>query len=116
MILFGREISGPVIRIVAAVIIIVIAILALKLPGWLGNTREARQDRVNTEQSGAAIGAGEEALNTVTNVSAGREATDQVTKQAQDAVRSAPEGQKGAAAIREACRFKSNRNKPECRK
>lgn len=100
-----------------AIVFGVIALLiaaALIVPGCLSRHKAARDNRVTTGQQGATIEAGEEALNTFGNVMENRAATDAAVAQGRDEVRAAPEGQKGKAGVNAACRFKANRDKPEC--
>lgn len=74
-----------------------------------------KQAEVSEGQAGASIGAGAEAGNTAGNVAASDDATDAAVAAGQDAIRSTPEGLKGAAARREACRLKTYRDTPQCK-
>ena len=110
---FGYEIAAKLIAyIVAGIAIVVLA--ALVLSQCSSRKSADKQAEVSKEQGAAAVGAGQEALNTVSNVTSNQAATDASVAQGQGEVRSAPEAQKGQAAVNAACRFKANRNKPEC--
>lgn len=74
-----------------------------------------KQAEVSHEQGQASIGAGAEAVNTTGNVAAGDQATDDVVAQGQDAIRNAPEGQKGHATKAAVCRLKTYRDTPACK-
>lgn len=104
-------------RIIAIAVLIGLVVLALLYgPAACNSIRGSKkQAEVSREQGNASINAGAEAVNTVGNVSANAQATDDSVAAAEDEVRSAPEGEKGAAGIRAACKFKANKNKPECK-
>lgn len=74
-----------------------------------------KQAEVTRGQAGAASASGAEAVNTVGNVMEESRKTDERVLSAQNNVRAAPEGKKGAAAIAQACRFKANRDKIQCK-
>lgn len=113
MMIFGKEIAKEVIGLVVGAI--VIAVLAFLLLSQCDRRKTAdKQAEVSEGQANAAIGAGQEAGNTVANVASNNAGTDQVVTQGQGEVRAAPEADKGTAAVNAACRFKANRNKPEC--
>lgn len=94
------------------------AVLLFALILALGECQKARtakkQAEVSQGQGQASVGAGQEAMNTVSNVSANSAATDATVAQGQGEVRSATEADKGAATVNAACRFKANKGKPEC--
>lgn len=73
------------------------------------------QAKISKGQAGAAIDSGAEATNTIGNVASNAAATDSTVATGQGEVRAAPEGQKGAATVNAACRFKANRDKPQCK-
>jgi hypothetical protein len=107
-------------RLSARVVAIGVAGLALVLVILFGvnqcRSRQtaSKQAEVSQGQGQASVGAGQEAMNTVSNVAGNAAATDATVAQGQGEVRGAPEAGKGAAAVNAACRFKANKNKPEC--
>lgn len=103
-------------RAIAAVVAgIVIVVLALLLLSQCNRTKTAnKQAEVSQGQGQASVDAGQEALNTVSNVTGNAAATDATVAQGQREVSSAPEAEKGRVTVSAACRFKANKNKPEC--
>lgn len=98
-----------------AVPLIAVVLLILYLSQCQSTKTAKKQNEVSSGAAGASIGAGAEAVNTIGNVAANGAATDAAVAQGQDEVRSAPEADKGTAAVNAACRFKANRDKPECK-
>lgn len=74
-----------------------------------------KQAEVSEGQAGASIGSGSEAMNTVGNVANSDAATDAAVADGQNAVRDAPEGQKGKATRSAACKLKTYANTPQCK-
>lgn len=114
MMIRGYAITAKLIAILVGVALIVAALLwgpaacrSMKTAG--------EQAKISKGQEGAAVNSGAEAMNTVSNVEANSAATDATVSQGQGEVRSAPEGQKGAVTVSAACRFKANRDKPQCK-
>jgi hypothetical protein len=103
-------------RIIAAAIVIGLVVVGLLWGPAACRSMQGmkKQAEVSREQGNASISAGAEAVNTVGNVSANAQATDDLVARGQADVRAAPDGEKGRAAVNAACRFKANRNKPEC--
>lgn len=96
-------------------LIVVLALLIVLGPAACNRYLiEKEAGRISKGQGEATLNSLDEAHNTVANVEANEAATDEAVKQGTSEVRAAPEGQKGAAARNAACRFKANRNKPEC--
>lgn len=109
----GYTITAKVVALVAGAVTIVV--LALLLLHQCSSTKTAKkQAEVSAAQGQASVGAGQEALNTVANVAENAAAADASVTQGQGEVRAAPEADKGKAAVNAACRFKANRNKPQC--
>lgn len=91
-------------------------VLIIVMPAQCRSTKTAETEtKVATGQAGATISAAEEAGNTLAEVAANAAATAAKVEQGRAEVAAAPEGQKTDAARRAACRFKANRNKPECK-
>lgn len=113
MMIKGYSIGGRLIAIGVAVLLAVGFLLwgPAACRSYFTNKKEAS---ISKGQAGAAIDAGAEATNTLGNVSENAAAADASVAQGQGEVRTAPEGQKGTAAVNAACRFKANRNKPQC--
>jgi hypothetical protein len=110
------EITARVMRIGGIILAIIAAVLFLSWGPRACMAGKKKEAEVATGQAGAGVAAGEEAGNTIGNVLEGRRQTDEAVKAGQDEVRAAPEGEKGAAAVNAACRFRANADKPECRK
>lgn len=114
MMIRGYEISAKLIATVLVALLVVAALLwgpAL----WRSMHTAKKQAEISKGQEGAAVNAGAEAMNTVSNVTGNAAATDATVAQGQGEVRAAPDGQKGAATVNAACRFKANRDKPQCK-
>jgi hypothetical protein len=113
MMIFGKEIALKLILMAVAALAIVVA-ASIALTQCSSSKTAKKQSEVSGAQGQASVGAGQEAMNTIANVSENTAATDKAVTQGQGEVRSAPESEKGKAAVNAACRFKANRNKPEC--
>jgi cell division septation protein DedD len=113
MMIRGYEIGAKLIAIVVGAIVLIAAV-SIVLTQCSSSKTAKKQDEVSGAQGQASVSAGQEAMNTVSNVASNQAATDQAVAQGQDEVRTAPEADKGHAAVNAACRFKANRNKPEC--
>lgn len=74
-----------------------------------------KQAEVSREQGNASIGAGAEAVNTVGGIANSDAATDDTVAAGEDAIRNAPEGQKGHATKRAVCKLKAYANTPACK-
>jgi hypothetical protein len=114
MLIKGYEISARLIAIVVGAVLIIAALLWGPAACRSMHTAK-KQAEISKGQEGAAVSAGAEAMNTVSNVAGNTAATDATVTQGQGEVRAAPEGKKGAAAVNAACRFKANRDKPQCK-
>lgn len=103
-------------RIIAALVgLALIAGLLLWGPAACRSYFTAKQEaRVAKGQAGAAIDSGAEAMNTVSNVAASDAASDQAKKDGLDAIRSAPEGQRGDATVRQSCKLRQYANSERC--
>jgi hypothetical protein len=112
--LWGYEIGARVIAIVV-VAAIVVALLLWGPAACRSIFANKKQAEVSKGQAGASISAGAEATNTLGNVAENAAAADAAVAQGQGEVRAAPEGQKGSATVSAACRFKANRDKPQCK-
>jgi hypothetical protein len=110
------DLSAAAIRyiiIVAGIILLGLAIV-LGLNQCQERKRADKQAEVSAGQAGASIASGAEAGNTLANVAENAATADQAVAQGQSDVRAAHEADKGSAAVNAACRFKANRNKPQC--
>lgn len=72
------------------------------------------ENRVLKGQGQAGMSAGQEAMNTVSNVAQADAETDRTVKAATAEVRAAPAGNSNAQAQRGACSMKSYRNTERC--
>jgi hypothetical protein len=115
MTVFGREITAGALRIGGIVLAVVAAFLILTWGPRACMASKKKEAEVAQGQAGAAIDSGAEATNTIGRVQDEARKTDEAVKAGQDEVRAAPEGQKGAATVNAACRFKANRDKPQCK-
>lgn len=113
MMIKGYKIDAKVIAFVVGGLAIVV-LVALLLSQCSSTKTANKQAEVSGAQGQASVGAGQEAMNTIANVTSNAAAADQAVTLGQGEVRSAPEADKGKAAVSAACRFKANRNKPEC--
>ena len=103
-------------RIIAMIVgaVLLLGIILFGLSECRAKQTASKQAEVSKEQGQASVGAGQEAMNTVSNVAANVAAADAAVTQGQNDVRGAPEAEKGTASVSAACRFKANKNKPEC--
>lgn len=74
----------------------------------------AKEAKVAKGQAEASIQSGAEAMNTVSNVSAADAETDAIVQGGINEIRNAPEGQRGIAAQRAACRLHQYRDSERC--
>lgn len=114
MMIRGYEIGAKLIGILIAAVVVV-GLLLWGPAACRSIFANKKQAEVSKGQAGASISAGAEATNTVGNVAENAAVTDSAVTQGQDEVRAAPEGQKGTATVSAACRFKANRDKPQCK-
>jgi hypothetical protein len=103
-------------RVIAMIVgaVLLIGIVLFGLNECRAKQTAKKQAEVSQGEAGAAIGSGQEAMNTVSNVAGNAAATDATVAQGQNDVRGASEADKGTASVNAACRFKANKNKPEC--
>lgn len=104
-----RKIIGWV-ALIATVLIVV---------AWGCSQRDKRktaekQEEVSSAQGGASLDAAAEAMNTSANIASQAQEHDRIKQEGQDAVRAAPEGKKGQAAIRGMCAQRAYRDHPDC--
>lgn len=108
-------------RLSARIIVMIVAGLAILAMVIFGVSQcqskktAEKQAEVSKGQAGASIGSGSEAMNTVGNVANSDAATDAAVADGQSAVREAPDGLKGVATRREACKLKTYANTPQCK-
>ena len=113
---FGKGAARVILFLAIAAIV-----LALMFLAQCAMTRNAKTEaNVSKGQAGASMASGSDAVDTVGNVQASEQATDQVTKENEDAIRNA-EGADApvAAPVRDAglaslCRRTSYRDNPRC--
>lgn len=74
----------------------------------------ATASRVATQQHGAAIASGSDAVGTIGNAQAREEAIHQTVQEGIDAINQAPGGNSNDAADRAACRLRSYRRSGKC--
>lgn len=111
---WGYQITAKLIAIIVGVLVAVV-LVGITLSQCSSSKTANKQAEVSGAQGQASVGAGQEAMNTVSNVAGNAAATDRAVTQGQGEVRTAPEADKGKAAVNAACRFKANKNKPECK-
>lgn len=113
MMIFGRAIAG---RLIAMIVggLFLLALIGFGINQCSSRKTAEKQAEVAEGQAGAAIDAGAEAVNTAAEIVASDTATDAQVAAAQAEIRAATTGQKGKAAKRAACRFKSYANTPQC--
>lgn len=114
MMIFGKEIALRVIIIGVIALMLVLAI-GFGLSECSARRSADKRNEVSGEQGQASVNAGATALNTLSNVASNDAATDATVAQGQQDIRNAPEGQKGQAARKAACRLKAYRDTPECK-
>jgi hypothetical protein len=73
-----------------------------------------KEARVARGQAEAAADAGAEAMNTISNVEAADRSADRIHEEGLDAIRKAPEGKSGAAAVDTVCRLRLYRDSQRC--
>lgn len=101
--------------ILIAIVAGLVLVLAIFGPAACTSLFTAKQEaRVAKGQAGAAVESGAEAMNTVSNVAASDRAADQVGKDGLDAIRKAPEGERGDAALAASCGLRLNKHKQRC--
>jgi hypothetical protein len=94
--------------------VLLIGVILFGLNQCRARQTASKQAEVSQGQGQASVGAGQEAMNTLSNVAGNVAATDAAVAQGQNDVRGAAEADKGTAAVNASCRFKANKNKPEC--
>lgn len=102
-----------IVMLVAAVLIV--GVILFGVNQCQGRKSADKQAEVSREQGQASVGAGQEALNTVSNVAASDASTDASVAQGRAEIGAAAKGQKAIAAKRAACRFKAYANTPQCK-
>lgn len=110
--MFG--LSKTVSRILAAALVVILVLGFLQVRSCQMASHRAAQSRVDKGQAGASVSSGVEATNTLTNVVKGDAQTDATVKGGIDEIRSAAEGQRGAAAQRAACRLRAYQHDSRC--
>ncbi len=112
MILFGRTISRVTVMVIG--VILIIAVIAFGTSQCAKKRAAEKQAEVSKGQAGASIDAGAEATNTLGNIiDKGRE-TDATVKEGQDAIRKAPESERGVRTVDAACRLRAYVNTERC--
>lgn len=99
-------------RIAAALLAIGIIVLTLSQCTSLFTAKQAA--RTAKGQAEASIDSGAEAMNTVSNVSAGDDRIDETVKGGRDEILSQPAGRSNDAALRAACRLRQYRDLERC--
>lgn len=107
----------PSARVIAMIVgaVLLVGIILFGLNECRARQAADTQAEVSKEQGQASINAGAAAMGTVSNVASNDAATDATVAQGQSEIRNAPEGQKGQAARKAACRLKAYRGTPECK-
>lgn len=105
--------AKAIVMIIGAVLLIGLILFAVN--SCQSSKSAKKQAEVSKEQGQASIGAGEIAVNTIGNVAASDRATDDAVAAGQDAIRKTPDGLKGAATRREACKLKTYADTPQCK-
>lgn len=113
MMIFGREIAGRLIAMVAGGILLV-GIVVFGLSQCASRKTAEKQAEVSAEMGNASTHSGAEALNTVGNVMQNDAATDALVGMGQTEIAAATQGTKGKAAKRAACRLKAYSGTPQC--
>lgn len=72
------------------------------------------QGKVDRGQAGASIDSGAEASNTLGNIMESGAQTDAAVKEGQDAIRAAPESERGARTVDAACKLRAYRDSERC--
>lgn len=104
-------------RLVAMIVgaVLLVALIAFGVTQCQQRKSAGKQAEVSREQGNASIGSGAEAVNTVGNVANSDAATDEAVASGVEAVRNAPEGEKGKAALKALCQMKTYRDTPGCK-
>ncbi len=101
--------------IMGAAILALVIFIIIAGPAACNRIRALQdQARVDQGQSGAAIGAGVEAINTIAGQAERDAATDREVKNAIDQINAAPAGDSNDAAIRAVCGMRSYRDTRQC--
>lgn len=114
MIIRGYQIGARMIAYIVGGLLFVLLIL-FTLNQCQSRKTADKQAEVSKGEAEAAIGSGAVAIDTASKIIASDDATDAQVAAAQAVIAAAAEGQKGAAAKREACRFKAYRDTPQCK-
>ncbi len=112
--LLGYTVTTRLLGIVVGAIVLIFAAGLLLRSCQSGKTAK-KQAEVSQGQADAAIGAGVEATNTLSNVAIRDAETDVIVAQGHAEIAAASQGTKGAAAKRAACRLKAYRDSPQCK-
>lgn len=107
---FGARVIG-----MAILGLLILAMIVFGVSQCQSRKSAEKQAEVSKEQGQASVGAGAEAIKTVGNVATSDDATDDAVAAGQDAIRNAPEGQKGNATKAAICKLKSYRATPQCK-
>lgn len=114
MTIFGRQIAARLLATIVGGILLVVLIL-FALSQCQSRKTADKQAEVSKGEAAAAVESGAVAIATASEIIASDDATDAQVAAAQAAIAAAAEGQKGATAKREACRFKAYRETPQCK-
>lgn len=114
MMIRGYEIGAKLIAYIVGGLLLV-GLIAFGLNQCQSRKTADKQAEVSKGEAEAAIGSGAVAIATASNIIASDSATDAQVAAAQAVIAAAAKGQKGAAAKREACRFKAYRDTPQCK-
>lgn len=109
----GYEISARLIAMIVGGLVLV-GLILFTLNQCQSRKTADKQAEVSKGEAEAAIGSGAVAIDTASKVIASDDATDAQVAVAQAEIAAAAKGQKGAAAKRAACKFKSYRDSPQC--
>jgi hypothetical protein len=113
MMIRGYEIGARV-AVLGLVALLVVITLSFGLSQCSGKKTAEKQAEVSQGQGNAAISAGEEVGNTLSNVATSDAKTDALVGMGQAEIAAASQGTKGKAAKRAACRLKAYRDSPQC--
>lgn len=114
MIIRGYEIGAKLIAYIVGGLLLV-GLIVFGLSQCQSRKTADKQAEVSKGEAEAAIGSGAVAIATASKIIASDDATDAQVAAAQAEIAAAAEGQKGAAAKKAACRFKSYRDTPQCK-
>lgn len=101
-------------RILAVTLIVLAAVALLWLKSCSDERTAAAKAKLATEQQGAAIESGHDAVETIGNASARETDIHSTVKDGTDAIQNATPGDSNAAADRAACRLHSYRHTARC--